>query len=397
MSTRWLVLVCLISLLACAPKAPAAPDPATPAAATVPTVEAVPGRADALPILVTTAAEAEAHAGKVVHVRGRSLPSTFEGWATVALQLPSGGLVVLRPSAPDGHDALRQAMQARPIGGRFDAIGRIGMLPAKAGQAEFATLTLQGAPNAAIAATPDEVQVGVWPASSATEQAVAPMVRVPLASNGYTWWSLLRDEAGTLQLQADGVGRHPIAVEEPVATVHEVIALDADGDSLFELAIVLSTRSGSKRCVVVGATGRRVAALETRLGGAVTAEAIFAALGTAGWPTLLAGPGGADVARVLWDEASLGAAPLATLRLTGARFFATDEATAALDAPAGRALLRLRAAQGNITLDARCEGAWRAIASRPMGPSAPALPVALTLVGELVARQGDAVGAACGH
>lgn len=71
---------------------------------------------------------------QTVHVRGRSVPSTFVGLATVALELPSGGIVVLQTRTLEEYARQRQAIQGTPLGRRFEAIGRMEPIPPRAGQ-----------------------------------------------------------------------------------------------------------------------------------------------------------------------------------------------------------------------------------------------------------------------
>lgn len=348
-----------------------------------------------LPILVTSPAEAERHSGNVVRVRGRSVLSTFRGLATPALELPTGDIVVLEPKSGATLEDLRGALEARPRGSRFQATGKMRMLAPKESQREVAILTLEGLPSANLAATPDEITTGLWPASTPLAVAVAPMMKIPLGDAGYAWWSLYRGGAGALFLESDAFGRHAIDLDEPVDTVDECVALDADKDSLFELVLLLTTRSGKKRAIVVGAGGRRIAALEEKLGTATTEEETYRRFDTFHWRSILGGPNGASVARVLWDEASLGAAPLAQLRLSGMRFYTTEEIMTRDGAPPRPAMLRVRAENRQAVVEARCGTTWKTVLKRDAPEDAPLLPTVLTAARGVVDTKGSDAASAC--
>jgi len=346
-----------------------------------------------LPILVSNSVDAEKYAGKVVHVYGRTIASNYLGWSTPALELETGGIVVLQPKPGASLDELRRVMEARP-GGRFMVVGGIQMLPPKESQREFAIMTLEGVPQFAVA-TYDEVKVGLWPASTPTSIAVAPMFFVPLSGTAYTWWSLNQNAEGTLFLEADAFGSRAITLEEPIETVNEVLPLDADGDSLFELVLSLTTKSGKKRAIVVGFGGGRIAALEAKIGAATTADEIFKALGTYNWTPVLGGPDGANVARVLWDTATMGNPPHVNLRMSGMRFYTAEDIMMKGDVRPDRAMLRLRADNGQVVVDARCGDGWKSAEKQDVPAAASKLAVALTAARRVVDKKWNDVTKVC--
>lgn len=384
----FVLVLAALPLAACATPSPPSSDGTTHAGAPS------PGREE-LPILVSNPAEAAANSGKVVHLYGRSISSTFQGWSTPALELPTGGIVVLEPKSGATTSDVLHALKARPMGGRFLAIGKIQMLPSKESQREFATLTLETLPLTAVAATADEIIVGLWPASTPTAISVAPIVQVPLSGTRYEWWSLYRNGEGALFLESDAFGRSPIELEEPIEMVNELMALDADGDSLFELVLLLTAKSGKKRAIVVGIGGRRNAALEAKLGLATTVDEISKALGTHNWQPILSGSNGVNLARVLWDEGSLGKVPLVNLRLSGMRFYTAEELIMKDEPRSAQASLRIRAENGQAIVDVRCGIAWKTADRRDVPANRLMLPSALRALREFVDQKGTSVNQVC--